>query len=210
MGLAKKYILADVLALRVAEAAASYSSKHAWSVVFAYSLQIYFDFSAYSDIAIGFARILGIRLPENFNWPYLARNIREFWDRWHITLSHWVRDYVFTPVGRRLFKTKLRPWPAVIASISYLVTFLVVGAWHGLTAGFLIWGAYHGVLLSAYHLVRLKTPVVISDSGWYRSRFTRVASTAFTFLFVTIGWVPFMLPMAEAKKLLALMFGVGR
>jgi alginate O-acetyltransferase complex protein AlgI len=208
-GLAKKYLLADVLALTAAESRYTHSMQQAWTVVLAYSLQIYFDFSAYSDIAIGLAQILGIRLPENFDWPYLSRNIRQFWERWHITLSQWVRDYVFVPAGRGLFRTKLRPWPAVIAAISYLVTFTVVGAWHGVTPGFLVWGAYHGVLLTLYHIARLKTPRWISDHRWYDSRLTRGLSTALTFLLVTVGWVPFMLPLGEARKLLAWMFGVS-
>jgi alginate O-acetyltransferase complex protein AlgI len=177
-------------------------------IVLAFSLQIYFDFSAYSDIAIGLARLLGITLPENFRRPYLAGNIREFWDRWHITLSHWVRDYVFSPTARALFHTRLRRWPAAIAVLSYLLTFLVVGAWHGTTAAFLVWGLYHGLLLALFHLVRLKTPVRIADHPLYRSRVARGLAVAVTFGCVTLGWVPFMLPLGEAQKLLALMFGV--
>src|SRR5688500_1571199 len=126
-----------VLALTVAESAYVRSTPHAWIVLLAFALQIYLDFSAYSDIAIGFARTLGIRLPENFHWPYLARNVRDFWDRWHVSLSHWMRDYVFLPVGSALFRTRLRRRPAAIAAISYLTTFLSIGAWHGLTAGYL-------------------------------------------------------------------------
>ncbi|HYU26249.1 MAG TPA: MBOAT family O-acyltransferase [Thermoanaerobaculia bacterium] len=209
-GLAKKYLLADVLALTVAEQTYVSSALHAWIIVFAYSLQIYFDFSAYSDIAIGLGRILGIGLPENFRWPYLAKNIREFWDRWHITLSHWVRDYVFVPVGRTLFRGPLRRSPIVIAAISYLVTFAIVGAWHGLTPAFLLWGVYHGVLLSLYHVVRLKTPVWIADHRWYEARAVRAASVMVTFFCVTLGWVPFMMPLPQAQKMLALMFGVAR
>ena len=83
-------------------------------------------------------------MPENFSYPVLAANIREFWNRWHITLSLWVRDYVFVPTWPDVFGTFLRPWPGLIATVSYLVTFLVVGAWHGLTAAFLVWGVYHG------------------------------------------------------------------
>ena len=209
LGLAKKFMLADVLALTLAESRYALSMRHAWTVVFAYALQIYFDFSAYSDIAIGLARMLGIRLPENFRRPYFAPNIREFWDRWHITLSHWVRDYIFSPLGRALFRTALRPWPFVIAAISYLVTCAVVGAWHGLTAGFLVWGLYHGLLLTLYHGIRLKLPPRISDHPWYRSRFGRVLATVVTFMAVVVGWVPFMVPIADAKRLLALMFGAG-
>lgn len=210
LGLTKKFFLADVLALTVAEQAYVSSAKHAWIIVFAFSLQIFFDFSAYSDIAIGLGRTLGIVLPENFRWPYFAKNIREFWDRWHITLSHWVRDYVFTPLGRTLFKTPLRRAPVVIAVISYLVTFAVVGAWHGLTPAFLLWGGYHGALLSLYHVVRMKTPARLADQPWYDGRVVRALSVAITFVCVTIGWVPFMLPLPKAEKMLALMFGMAR
>jgi alginate O-acetyltransferase complex protein AlgI len=210
LGLAKKFLIADVLALTVAEQNYVSTMRHAWIIVFAFSLQIFFDFSALSDIAIGLARTLGIAVPENFRAPYLAKNIREFWDRWHITLSHWVRDYVFTPLGRALFKTPLRRTPAVIAAVSYFVTFAVVGAWHGLTPAFLLWGLYHGALLSLYHVVRLKTPPRLADQPWYDGRVVRALSIAFTFLCVTVGWVPFMLPLAKAQKLLALMFGVTR
>jgi len=210
LGLAKKFFLADVLALIVAESAYVSSFRHAWIIVVAFSLQIWLDFSAYTDIAIGLGGTLGIALPENFRAPYLSKNIREFWDRWHITLSHWVRDYVFTPLGRTMFKTRLRRTPVVIAVVSYLVTFTVVGAWHGLTPAFLLWGVYHGVLLSLYHVVRLKTPAWIADRAWYDSRLVRAAGAAFTFLCVTIGWVPFLLPLPKAQKMLALMFGVAR
>lgn len=210
IGLTKKFLLADVLALTVAERLYATTTRHAWIVVFAYALQIFFDFSAYSDIAIGLGRTLGIAVPENFRAPYLARNIREFWDRWHITLSHWVRDYVFTPLGRTLFKTSLRRTPALIAAISYVVTFAIVGAWHGLTPNFLVWGVYHGVLLSIYHVVRLKTPASLADRPWYSGRVANALGVALTFFCVAIGWVPFMLPLDKAQKFLALMFGVTR
>jgi alginate O-acetyltransferase complex protein AlgI len=207
-GLAKKFILADILSLAAAEVVYIDSPSQAWKVMFAYSLEIYFDFSAYSDIAIGFARILGIRLPENFNRPYFAPNIREFWDRWHITLSHWVRDYVFLPAGRTLFKTRLRPSPIAIATISYLLAFTIVGAWHGLSPSFLLWGIYHGILLSLYNVTRTKMPMSVARHPWYRSPIARGVGIAFTFVLVTIGWVPFMLPLHDASRILALMFGV--
>jgi len=209
LGLTKKFLLADILALTVRESNYAASMHHAWIIVLAYSLQIYFDFSAYSDIAIGLSRMMGIRLPENFRNPYLSPNIRDFWNRWHITLSQWVRDYVFTPTGRTLMRTRLRPWPFVIAAISYLIAFAVVGAWHGLTAGFLIWGLYHGLLLTLYHGLRLKIPPVITDHPWYGSRVARALAIAVTFFLVTVGWVPFMLPLPDAKKMLVLMFGLG-
>jgi len=203
LGLAKKFLLADVLALTVAESEYVSSTRQAWLVVIAFGLQLYLDFSAYSDIAIGFARTLGIRLPENFNRPYLAANIREFWERWHITLSQWVRDYVFTPLGRALFGTRLRPYPAAIAAISYLATFAIVGAWHGLEPRFVLWGLYHGALLAIFNLWRRYVPP--SDS-----RALRALGIVVTFFFVTIGWVPFFLPLEKAAHVWALMFGLAR
>jgi alginate O-acetyltransferase complex protein AlgI len=206
IGFAKKFLIADLLA--PGSDASSYDSTgQVWTIVLAYSFRIYFDFSAYSDIAIGLARILGIRLPENFERPYLAKNIREFWERWHITLSRWVRDYVFMPLGRKLFSTRLRRWPIAIAVVSYLAAFTIVGAWHGLTASFVLWGVYHGVLLSLYHVIRLKTPAALAGHPWYRSRLADGMRVVVTFFFVTVGWVPFMLPIAGAARVLALMFG---
>jgi alginate O-acetyltransferase complex protein AlgI len=208
-GLAKKLLLADVLALSVAESPYAASARHAWLIVLAFALQVYLDFSAYSDLAIGFSRTLGIALPENFRWPYLARNLRDFWDRWHISLSHWMRDYLFLPMGSALFRTRLRARPAAIATLCYLTTFLVIGAWHGLSAGYLVWGLYHGALLSLLHVVRLRSPAALVAHPWYRSRAAGAFATALTFLCVTVGWVPFMLPWPGALRLLALMFGSG-
>lgn len=211
IGLVKKLVIADTLALTCAELTQGVTSRqHAWTIVLAYTFRIYFDFSAYSDLAIGFSRLLGIPVPENFSYPYLAVNIREFWNRWHITLSHWVRDYVFVPLGRTLFGTFLRPWSGLIATVSYLVTFLIVGAWHGLTGGFLAWGAYHGLLLSAHHVFRTRIPSSISDHAWYRSRLASAISAAITFAFVAVGWVPFMTDLKTARHLLILMFLGGR
>ncbi len=210
IGLAKKLVIADTLALTGAEIDHVVGRSHAWTIVLAYTFRIYFDFSAYSDLAIGFSRLLGIAVPENFSYPYLAVNIREFWNRWHITLSHWVRDYIFVPTGRTLFGTFLRPWPSLIATVSYLVTFVVVGAWHGATGAFLAWGAYHGLLLSAHHVIRTNMPPSISDHRWYRSRLASAISVAVTFVFVAVGWVPFMTDLATARRLLVLMFLGGR
>jgi alginate O-acetyltransferase complex protein AlgI len=206
MGLAKKVIVADTLALTVAELSYVDRPMHAWTIVFAYSLQLYFDFSAYSDLAIGFSRTLGIAVPENFNYPYFAVSIREFWNRWHMTLSNWVRDYVFLPLGRRLFTTGLRAHAVAIAAISYVITFAIVGAWHGLTAGFLLWGVYHGVLLAGHQLVQRWTPRAVAAHPWYRSRAAAAVSILITFFFVMIGWVPFMTDTERAIRLLSLMF----
>jgi alginate O-acetyltransferase complex protein AlgI len=208
LGLVKKLALADVLALTVAEASYAQTPAHVWKVVLAYSLQIFFDFSAYSDIAIGVSRVLGIRVPENFRWPYLSANIQEFWSRWHMSLSSWVRDYVFLPLGQESFRTRLRRRPLVIAALSYGVSFLIIGAWHGLASNYLVWGLYHGALLTGYHGWRASMPRVVWTSRLYRSPVSRAAGTVITFGLVSVGWVPFMTTLPNAWRLLRLMFAV--
>jgi alginate O-acetyltransferase complex protein AlgI len=209
LGLFKKIVLADLLALTVAEMGDAATPAQMWKVVLAYSLQIFFDFSAYSDIAIGVSRLLGIRVPENFRWPYLSANIQEFWTRWHMTLSFWVRDYVFLPLGHALFHTRLRRTPLLIAGLGYFASMLLIGAWHGLAANYLVWGAYHGALLTAYHVLRVHTPPTVSASRFYRSPAARLAGIAITFGLVSIGWVPFMTTLPGAWRVLRLMFGVA-
>jgi len=209
-GLVKKTVFADVLGLTAAEMIYADTPAHAWRVVLAYSFQIYLDFSAYSDVAIGVSRVLGITIPENFRWPYLSPSVQEFWNRWHISLSSWARDYVFTPSGQMLFKTRLRRFPSWIAALSYLVTFLLIGAWHGLTPNFLVWGAYHGVLLTLYYVYRKRMPLSLATNGLYRSKLAHLAGIAVTFVLVTIGWVPFMTShWSDSLKLLRAMLGVS-
>jgi len=208
IGLVKKVVIADVLALTVAEVGYAETPAHVWRIVLAYSLQIFFDFSAYSDIAIGVSRVLGVTVPENFRWPYLSPNIQEFWRRWHITLSAWVRDYVFLPMGHAWFRTRLRRDPLVVAAATYLVSFLVIGAWHGLMLNYLVWGAYHGVLVSGYQVARARMPPVISASPLYRSPVANLAGTAITFALVSLGWVPFMTDLPNAWRLVRIMFAI--
>jgi alginate O-acetyltransferase complex protein AlgI len=205
-GLFKKVALADFLGLTVAEVSYVATPLHAWKVVLAYSLQIYLDFSAYSDIAIGLSRLMGIRVPENFRAPYLSENIQEFWNRWHISLSSWVRDYIFMEVGRRLFKTHLRSRSTVVAAACYLTTFTVIGAWHGLTPNFLVWGVYHGLLLVGYHLYKTWLPTAVVTHRLYQSRAGAWAGIGLTFFFVTVGWVLFMVDLPKGLNLLHLMF----
>ena len=157
--------------MTVSEQAHVETTARAWAIVLAFSLQIYLDFSAYSDVAIGFSRMLGIQGPENFDRPYFALNIKEFWNRWHMTLSNWVRDYIFIPIGSRLFRTRLRSHPMTVAVISYLLTFLVVGLWHGVAWTFIVWGLYHGLLLGLYHVYAVKVPRVLTESRVWRRDF---------------------------------------
>ena len=211
-GLFKKFILADSLAkfsLSAQNSAQVLSSGWAWLVLSAYGLRIYFDFSGYSDIAIGIARLLGLKLPENFNHPYLKPDIAKFWSSWHITLTQWIRSYVFNPLTRSMKKAKRYPeWLIILTT--QLVTMLLIGAWHGITLNFLIWGAWHGLGLFIHQ-----------EYGRHSAKFLRslekehpllkkvytVCGTLLTILFVLIGWVWFVLPdFGQAAAFLGKLF----
>jgi alginate O-acetyltransferase complex protein AlgI len=144
-GLAKKTLIADP-AGGIANAifglpAESLPSHYAWIGVLAYSVQIYFDFSGYSDMAIGLGRIVGFRFPENFNQPYTAKSVTEFWQRWHITLSNWMRLYLYIPLGGN----QVAPWRLYL---NLWIVFLISGFWHGAAWTFILWGAYYGFFLT--------------------------------------------------------------
>jgi alginate O-acetyltransferase complex protein AlgI len=178
LGLSKKVLVADQVA-PIADAAfgdpSGLTFAGAWLGALAYTVQIYFDFSAYSDMAIGLARMFGFRFPENFDRPYSAVSMTDFWRRWHITLSRWFRDYVYIPLGgsRAGQQTTVR---------NLMVIFLLVGAWHGAAWTFVLWGAYNGGLLVAE---RLSGVSKLPDRRLWPIR------RAATFLLVVFGWVVF-------------------
>ncbi len=124
------------------KASAEQTALHAWLYTIAFTLQIYFDFSGYSDMAIGLGRIFGFFVPENFRYPYIAKSITEFWRRWHITLGTWFRDYLYIPLGGNRF-----PHPAHFFNI--LVVWMATGFWHGAAWNFVFWGLFYAVLLMA-------------------------------------------------------------
>lgn len=171
---------------------------------FAYSVVIWADFSGYSDLAIATSRVVGIKTPENFNYPYAAANIRDFWQRWHITFSRVLTGYVFVPVSRKLNKAFGERRHAVLVT-SYLATFLFCGYWHGPTLNFLLWGLYHGAGLVVYDIYRQgATKRRLKRKGKPRFRYAeplgRAASVALTFSFVSLGWVFFVLPAGMIFK----------
>lgn len=178
LGLAKKVLIADPLGL-VADRIYSVppeglSPEVAWLGAVTYALQLFFDFSAYSDMAIGLGRIFGFRFPENFNYPYIARSVTEFWRRWHMTLSRWFRDYLYIPLGGNrgsAQRTYLNLW----------IVFLVTGLWHGAAWAFVFWGAYHGAFLILERL----------GLGALLERLPRPVSHVYLLLVVILGWVPF-------------------
>jgi len=183
-GLLKKGAIADRFA-PVADAYFASVGGHpgalaAWSGAFAFAMQIYFDFSGYSDIAIGCARVLGFDFPENFHRPYLAWSITEFWRRWHMTLSAWLRDYLYIPLGGNR--------GGRIATLrNLMITMLLGGLWHGASWTFVAWGGYHGALLACERLVGIdRTREAATPVG-----VRRALGTVVTFALVVVGWVLF-------------------
>ena len=204
LGLAKKVLIADNLAPManpVFQAGANPAFLEAWVGSIAYSLQLYFDFSGYSDMAIGLSRLFGVRLPLNFNSPYQATNITEFWRRWHMTLSRFLRDYLYIPLGGN------RNGP-VARYANLIITMLLGGLWHGAGWTFVIWGGLHGLFLASnhyWHHVRQKI-------GWSggQSRFGMYMCRTLTFFVVTVAWVFFRAPdLSTALDVLAGMFGMN-
>ena len=176
IGFSKKVLIADQMALLVDSVfGGSYPSiiSH-WVGIIAYSLQIYYDFSGYSDMAIGLGKIFGFDFLENFNYPYIAKSVKEFWRRWHISLSSWFRDYLYIPLGGNR-KGTLRTY------INLLIVFFVTGLWHGASFNFIIWGLFHGLFLIIERLgfgkVLEKTPKAVQH--------------LYTLLIVMIAWVFF-------------------
>ncbi len=177
-GLTKKMAFADQFA-QVADGyfknvAGNPGLLAAWSGVFAFALQIYFDFSGYTDMAIGMAKLLGFHFPANFRRPYLAAGITDFWRRWHISLSTWLRDYLYIPLGGNRHGT-------LMTYRNLMLTMLLGGLWHGASWNFVIWGGYHGALLSVERMLGIK------QSRWWAYPFRAIL----TFLLVCISWVFF-------------------
>ena len=182
LGAMKKLLIADYLAdnlvNRVFDFPKLYSGLEVLAGVYGYALQLYFDFSGYSDIAIGSALLLGLKLPANFNTPYSAQNIAEFWKRWHISLSSWLREYVyFSFPGLR---------GAVMPYVAIVLTMVIGGVWHGATWNFLIWGGLHGLGLAA-----CRGWQVWRGKNTWQHPASRILATFWTVQFVCLGWVFF-------------------
>ncbi|MHB9093119.1 MAG: MBOAT family O-acyltransferase [Eubacteriales bacterium] len=183
-GLFKKLVVADTAAVYAAKMHVTGLGGFAyWIAAYAYAVQIYFDFSGYSDIAIGSARLFGYKIMENFNYPYLKRNLSLFWKSWHISLTSWFRDYIFIPLGGSRV-----PFGRVI--MNTLIVMGLTGLWHGAALHFIAWGLFHGLGLITLRLygkyVYGQIPTLWRDSG-----LMTVAGTLLTFHFVVIGWVFF-------------------
>lgn len=203
LGFGKKILIADWLTVYIDRTQGHFAELTLplrWLFTVALGLRILFDFSGYCDIAIGSARLLGIRLPENFDWPYLAGNLQEFWQRWHISLSSWIRDYVYIPLGGGHHGPVRR-------IVNALFAFALCGLWHGAAWNFVVWGLFHGVGLSLSHVYK-KVPVL----GPFLARgFERepLSGWVFTSVYVGVGWYFFFYPLGNAIRMIRLLFGAA-
>lgn len=192
-GIFQKFILADNLK-KVVDAVYYNSDQFPAFIIllsiFLFSVEIFADFSGYTYIAIGISQMLGINLSDNFRHPYFASSLREFWNRWHITLSNWIRDYVFLPIAYKL--NRLVKNDNITYSVSIMVSMVIVGVWHGIGWTFVIWGALHGIFLSLSFITKKKRTKFMRFIGYnQKSRFHSILSVFITFLIVSFLWVLF-------------------
>lgn len=208
-GLFLKVALADQLAPWVDEAfkatPANVGGLDVWTMAFGFGLQIYFDFAGYSLIAIGSALLLGVHFPENFDWPYLATSPRDFWKRWHITLSAWIRDYLYLPLcgvryrdnseGGIDVQTNDRKTGFIRLTIALFITWFIMGLWHGAAWKFALWGVWHAIIIFVYRV----------SNGWHPNvseRSKMLIGWALTLPIIMLGWIPFRADSMETSLLL--------
>jgi len=203
IGLFEKVVLADAFLAPAADAAfgaeGAIHPLDAWTGVLAFSGQIFFDFSGYSTTAIGTALCLGFKLPNNFNFPYAAIGFSDFWRRWHVSLSTWLRDYLYIPLGGNL-KGRVRTY------INLMITMLLGGLWHGASWSFVVWGGLHGLYLAAERFLREAIP----EQEWFKTAWFKIAMALVTYFLVNITWVFFRAQsFGEASTYLASMFAIA-
>jgi D-alanyl-lipoteichoic acid acyltransferase DltB (MBOAT superfamily) len=210
-GIFKKFAVADTLALIAlngVNAGQVNGTGWMWVLLYAYAFRIYFDFSGYTDIAIGLAQLLGVKLPENFDRPYLKQNLTTFWNSWHITLSQWFRAYYFNPVTRAL---RSRNWtPIAIIAFTQFTTMLLIGLWHGVTWNFVAWGVWHGVGLFIHNRWAdfTKPRATMLDNRPTLKRVAAWGGVLLTFHYVALGWIWFALPdIGLAANVMKTLFG---
>lgn len=204
LGLFKKFVVADslaLIALNDTNAGQVNSAGWMWILVYAYAFQIFFDFSGYTDIALGTARLVGIQLPENFNYPYLKPNLTQFWNNWHMTLTQWFRAYFFNPLTRWM-RSWDKPLPAPVMILSaQAATMALIGFWHGGTWNFILWGIWHGLGLFIHN--RWNDATKAKAAAWATTPAKQAAldigGILLTFHFVAIGWVFFALSSPAAS-----------
>lgn len=206
MGLFFKVVLSDNLSpyvSRIFDTGLQVTALNAWLSSFAYSLQIYFDFNGYTYIAVGLAFLFGFNIPYNFDKPYAAKSITEFWKKWHITLSLWLRDYLFLPLAygshRRLSIKKRKQKELFVYSIAAFITFAICGVWHGAGWNFLLWGSMYGLLLIIERITGF-------DKKFNKGAFTLLMKRVIVFVIVTLLWVLFRAGVERSLEIYGFMF----
>lgn len=199
VGVFKKFAIADSLALvalNQTNAAQTSSTMWMWVLLYAYTFRIYFDFSGYTDIAIGIGQLLGFQLPENFTQPYLKANLTAFWNSWHITLAQWFRSYFFNPLTRFLRSRPKKLPMIVIILLGQVFTMVLIGLWHGVTWNFVIWGVWHGLGLFIHNRWAefMASRAKDREQRPASKKLATISGIFLTFNFVAIGWVWFLLP----------------
>ena len=179
--------------------------------MYAYAFQIYFDFAGYTDIAIGLGLLMGVTLPENFKQPYLKKNLTQFWNNWHITLTQWFRSYFFNPFTRHLRKNYKQLPVGWIVLITQISTMGLIGLWHGVTANYLLWGMWHGVGLFINNRFSdwMKPRAAIIQQRPVLQKILDGFNTVLTFNYVALGWVFFALPSLDLSwRVFGMLFGL--
>lgn len=200
-GVFKKFVIADALAIVALNDALAIQTRPglwAWVLLYAYAFRIFFDFSGYTDMAIGLGRLFGIKLPENFNRPYLKPNLTQFWNSWHMTLAQWFRAYYFNPLTRALRTRDIAP--PLIIFVAQTTTMLLIGLWHGLTWNFALWGAWHafGLFVHSRWSEFAKARFGAQEAGRLQQAL-HLGGVVLTFHFVAFGWVWFALSNVETS-----------
>lgn len=200
IGLVKKLLIAAILAQPAAALQKpGLGPLGYWVAAHAYAWQLYVDFSGYTDIALGAGMLFGIRLQENFNWPYLRENISLFWKNWHMSLTRWFREYLFIPIGGSRV-----PFYRIL--LNTVIVMLVTGLWHGAGWNFLLWGGLHALALIVWRLYR-RYLVPFLPGWWLASPIYHGGAVLLTYNFVVLAWIPFTTSINQAKLVLITMFG---
>ncbi len=208
-GFIKKVVLAQLL-MRVVGFRFESTGWELWFEVDLYAIYMYLDFSGYMDIIIGAGMLMGWKPPENFDWPYLSRNLIEFWKRWHITLGDWLRDYVFLPLNLALMRSRFGNSPFLTGVVCYFVTMLVCGLWHRFDAQFALWGALHGtgIVICKLYEMGLKKLVSRKQFKTYRqSRLSAVFAGFTNFQYIAVSFLFAFNPPAEAIEIVRRLAG---
>jgi alginate O-acetyltransferase complex protein AlgI len=208
-GFFKKFVICTLIYpyafLGIKKSLTNFSWPEIFLGLYSTALYFYFDFSAYSDIAIGSSRIMGIELPENFNTPFLKKNLQQLWANWHISLTSWLTDYIYWPLSKKLRNLLyLKKNPILLSNISIIITFIICGIWHGESLNFLIWGLYHGVglaFLKTYQTQKRKIKNKFLRK-YFVSKYSQLVGIVITFHYFVLGMIFFNFDMKEIIKII--------